>query len=160
MAVKSREEVEQPAGDRKGPAVFSRAKLARQQTAFEQLFAWALLIVSFSGSLLAGGGGVAAWSSWAPNWWAAGAALVLQAFATWVQWIYANRSWRSWRYLAAVAASSALTLLGYWPLAHPWMVRRLVALELPAANAPIVAGGLIVLAAVWLDVFPERTLTH
>jgi len=160
MAVKAREE--QPERDEERPrraALFSRKRLARQQTGFEQFVAWLLLIISFVGSLLLGGGGVSAWVAWRPNLWLAGAALALQGVLTYVQWIYAERGWRAWQYLAAVLVSSALTAGGYWQLVHPWGVGLLAGWQVPASNAPYLAGGLIALAALLIDIFPEQTLT-
>jgi hypothetical protein len=99
MAVKAREEL--PAHDGERPrraALFSRRQLARQQTGFEQFVAWLLLIISFVGSVLLGGGGVDAWVRWHPNLWVAGASLALQSVLTYVQWIYAERGWQAWQY--------------------------------------------------------------
>jgi hypothetical protein len=160
MAVTAREE--QPERDEVAPrraALFSRRRLARQQTAFEQFVAWLLLIISFVGSVLLGGGGVEAWVRWQPNLWIAGAALAFQGVLTYVQWIYAERGWQAWQYLAAVLVSSALTAAGYWQLVHPWGVKLLTGWQVPAANAPYFAGGLIIVAALLIDIFPEQTLT-
>ena len=159
MAVTAREEL--PERDEVGPrrtALFSRRRLARQQTAFEQFVAWLLLIISFVGSVLLGGG-VEAWVRWQPNLWIAGATLAFQGVLTYVQWIYAERGWRAWQYLAAVLVSSGLTAAGYWHLVHPWGVKLLAGWQVPAANAPYFAGGLIIVAALLIDIFPEQTLT-
>lgn len=162
MAVSQREEAQeaQEARRGRGTAIISRARLARQQTALEQVTAVLLLLLSLAGSLLAGGGGVEAWLSGRPAAWPAVAAGVVQFGLTAVQWIYAAQGWRSWRYLAAVAGSSALTLVGFWPLAWPWLTAVALWLQVPSANAPAVAGGALVLASVALDIWPERTLTH
>lgn len=160
MAVKVRDE--QATSDDTQPrraALFSRRRLARQQTSFEQFVAWLLLIISFVGSVLLGGGGVEAWVRWQPNLWIAGAALAFQGVLTYVQWIYAERGMQAWQYVSAVLVSSALTAGGYWQLAHPWGVTLLVGWQVPAANAPSFAGGLIIVAALLIDIFPEQTLT-
>lgn len=160
MALSQREEAQEAQERGRGPAIISRARLARQQTALEQITAVLLLLLSLAGSLLAGGGGVEAWLSGKPAAWPAVAAGLLQLGLTAVQWIYAGASWRSWRYILAVAGSSGLTLAGFWPLAHPWMTAVALWAQLPAANASAAAGAALVLAALALDIWPERTLTH
>lgn len=157
MAVKSHTPDDE---ERRGAALFSRRRLARQQTYLEQFTAWLLLLISFVGSVLLGGGGVAAWVAWAPNLWLAGSALALQGWLTYVQWVYALHGWSSWRYSAAVIVSSAMTAGGYWGLAHPWMTGLLTSWQVPPANAPYIAGGLVIVAAGLIDVYPERTLTE
>jgi len=159
MAVKAREEQPDREEAPRRAALFSRRRLARQQTGFEQFVAWLLLIISFVGSALLDGGGVDAWVRWQPNLWIAGAALALQGVLTYVQWIYAEQGRQSWQYLLAVLVSSALTAGGYWQLAHPWGVQLLARWQVPSANAPYVAGGLIILTALLIDIFPEQTLT-
>lgn len=143
----------------RGPAVFSRRRLARQQVTFEQIVAWALLIVSFVGSVLLGGGGVEAWVARTPILWLAAAALALQAVLTYAQWIYAAQGWHAWQYVGAVLLSSAMTAGGYWQLAQPWLAGVLIGWQVPAAYAPYAAGGAIIVAALLIDVFPEQTLT-
>jgi hypothetical protein len=160
MTVKAREEhADRDEASPRGAALFSRRRLAQQQTAFEQFVAWLLLIISFVGSVLLGGGGVEAWVRWQPNLWLAGAALAFQGVLTYVPWIYAERGWQAWPYVATVLVSSALTAGGYWQLVHPWGVRLLAGWQVLAANAPYFAGGLIIVAALLIDIFPEQTLT-
>jgi hypothetical protein len=161
MAVTSREDTQEKDDEqpRRGAAVFSRKRLARQQTCLEQLVAWALLLISFVGSGLLGGGGVEAWVKLQPNIWLTGAAVALQGGLTYTQWVYAIYGWRSWKYDVAVLLSSAMTIGGFWQLVHPWRTGVLAGWQVPAANAPYIAGGLIILAAGLIDVFPERTLT-
>lgn len=158
MSVRSRElgdEAERP----RGPALFSGAKLARQQSGFERFVAVLLLLVSLAGSVLAGGGGVSRWLELSPIWWGAGAALVVQALLSYVQWIYAA-TWKRWQYLGAVLVSSALTIIGYWPLAHPWLVSVLQSAQVPALTAQVLGGVLLAVAAMGADVFPEKTLVR
>jgi len=138
-------------------ALFSRTRLARQQTGFERFVAVLLLLVSLIGSILAGGGGVARWLALTPIGWGAIAAGIVQCLLSYVQYIYAAR-WRSWQYGGAVLLSSALTIAGYWPLAWPWLVDILEAAQLPTLTAQIVAGLLLGLAALGVDIFPEKTL--
>jgi hypothetical protein len=159
MAVKAREKQSEPDDAPRRAALFSRRRLARQQTAFEQFVAWLLLIISFVGSALLGGGGVESWVRWQPNLWIAGAALAFQGMLTYVQWIYAEQRWQAWQYLAAVLASSGLTTAGYWQLVYPWGAKLLTGWQVPAATAPYLAGGLIIVAALLIDIFPEQTLT-
>lgn len=135
MAVKAREDQPEREDAPRGAALFSRRRLARQQTAFEQFVAWLLLIISFVGSALLGGGGVDAWVRWQPNLWIAGATLALQGVLTYVQWIYAEQGGQAWQYLAAVLVSSALTAGGYWQPVHPWGVQLLANWQVPASNA-------------------------
>jgi hypothetical protein len=54
----------------------------------------------------------------------------------------------------AVLVSSSLTPGGYWQLVHPWGAQLLTGWHAPAGNAPYVAGGLIILAALLVDIFP------
>jgi hypothetical protein len=141
----------------RGPALFSGRKLAGQQSGLERFVAILLLLLSLAGSVLAGGGGVEAWAALRPLWWGALAALALQGVLSYVQWVYCTR-WASWQYLSAVAVSSALTLIGFWPLAHPWLVGVLEWARVPAAMAPNYAGALLIVVALGIDLFPERTL--
>jgi hypothetical protein len=141
----------------RGPAIFSARRLARQQTGVERFAAILLLIVSLIGSVLAGGGGVERWLVLRPVLWSATAAGVLQLVLSYVQYTYCIR-WTSWQYLGAVLLSTTLTLIGYWPLAHPWMVDVLEWVRVPSVTAPYWASALLIIAAVGIDLFPERTL--
>jgi hypothetical protein len=142
---------------RRGPAIFSARRLARQQTGLEQFAAIMLLLVSVVGSVLAGGGGVARWAELRPIVWSAIAAGVLQGVLSYVQYTYCLR-WASWQYLGSLVLSSALTIAGYWPLAHPWLVGLLEWAKVPAGPAPYWAAALLIVVALGVDLFPERTL--
>lgn len=158
MSVRSRnfnteEEERRP----RGPAIFSARRLARQQTGLERFAAVLLLIVSLVGSVLAGGGGVQRWLELRPVVWGALAAGIFQLVLSYVQYTYCL-DWRNWKYLLAVVLSTGLTLAGYWPLAHPWLVGVLEWARVPKSPAPYWAGGLLILVALGVDLFPERTL--
>lgn len=143
-----------------GPAVFSARRLARQQTGFERFVAILLLVISLAGSILAGGGGSTAWLAGQPILWGAGAALVLQGVLSYVQWIYAVYGFHAWQYMGAVLLSSALTVGGFWQLVWPWLVAQLAGLKVPTTTAQVAAGALLVLVALAIDVFPEKTLVR
>lgn len=49
-------------------ALFKRDDLAKNQTATERFAAGVLMLISFAGSVLFGGGGVESWVKLAPNW--------------------------------------------------------------------------------------------
>jgi hypothetical protein len=148
---------EPPAEEKpRGTAIFSARRLARQQTGFEQFMAVVLLFVSLIGSIIAGGGGVERWAAGEFLIWTALAAFALQCVLSYVQYVYCAH-WGSWQYLIAVSVSLALTLVGYWPLAHPWLVDALIWARVPAATAPYWAGGLLVIVGLGVDLFPERT---
>jgi hypothetical protein len=55
--------------------------------------------------------------------------------------------------------SSSGTLLGFWPLTHSPLSAALQWAQVPAASAPWLAGGLLVIAAGLLDYMPEQILT-
>jgi hypothetical protein len=140
----------------RGTAIFSARRLARQQTGFEQFMAVVLLFVSVIGSTIAGGGGVERWAAGQFILWTAVAAFALQCVLSYVQYVYCVQ-WTSWQYLVAVAVSLTLTLIGYWPLAHPWLVDVLIWARVPALTAPYWAGALLVIVGLGIDLFPERT---
>lgn len=156
MSVRSHEVEEER---ERGTALVSRSALARQQNGFERFVAVLLLLVSLAGSVLAGGGGIERWLKLTPVLWGAGAALALQGLLSYVQWIYAARGFHAWQYWLAVGGSSALTIGGYWPLVHSWLVGRLEAAQVPTYTAPYIAGLLLGIAALGTDIFPEKTLT-
>lgn len=141
-------------------AIFKRHELAQNQVTVERFVASALLLVSVVGSLLYGGGGVSAWRQLAPGWLGASAALALQGLCTWGQWTYADLRWRSAWWLLAFVLSLAMTVAGYWPLVHPWLVGLLRVCEVPETTAPAIAGGLIAFVAGVLDYLPEQILTE
>jgi hypothetical protein len=120
----------------RGPALFSRKKLARQQTTTERLIAFALLAVSWIGVLIFGGGGIDNWLARTPVWAGFAAALVIQAICTRVQWVYAADRWRS-----------------------PWLMGVLQSAQMPAPTAPYFAGAVLIFAAGLLDYLPEQILT-
>jgi hypothetical protein len=159
MTVTSKEVRADDHDDLRGAALFSRKRLARQQTGFERFAAALLILISFVGSVLFGGGGVGAWRQLAPLWWGAGAALAIQGLCTWSQWIYSLQSWRSWKYDLAVVVSTGMTLAGFWGLLHPPLTTLLASWQVPAANAPYFAGGLLALVAGAIDIYPEKSLT-
>lgn len=151
----------QPSPDRyTGPALFSARGLARQQSGFERFAAVLLLVLSLIGSVLAGGGGISAWLARTPVLWGAGAALILQGVLSYVQWIYAVYGFHAWQYRVAVLLSSALTVAGFWSLVWPWLVGRLVSLSVPLLTAQLVAGAVLIIVAIAVDVFPEKTLVR
>ena len=157
MAVQSRDPND---GPHRGPALFSARGLARQQSGFERFIAVVLLMLSLVGSVLAGGGGASAWLATTPVLWGAIAAFILQAVLSYVQWIYAVWGFQVWQYTGAVVVSSILTVAGFWSLVWPWLVERLVALLLPLFTAQIVAAALLVVVALAVDIFPEKTLVR
>jgi len=143
-----------------GPAMFSARRLARQQGGFERFVAVLLLALSLIGSVLAGGGGATAWLAREPILWGAGAALILQGMLSYVQWIYAVYGFRVWQYSGAVLASSALTISGFWQLVWPWLIDRLVSVAVPLITAQLLAGAMLLIVAIAVDVFPEKTLVR
>jgi hypothetical protein len=144
----------------RGPALFSRKQLARQQTATERLIAFVLLAFSWLGVLIFGGGGLDNWLARSPLWAGFAAALVTQAICTRVQWVYAAQRWRSPWWLISFGISTIGTLLGFWPLLHPWVTGVLQLAKVPAATAPIFAGVALILGAGLLDYLPEQILTE
>jgi hypothetical protein len=153
--VRSRDTDETP----RGPALFSRRELAKQQTATERFVALLLLLVSFVGIVLFGGGGVARWLALTPNLIGGASALAIQVVCTRVQWVYAAQRWHSPWWLAAFAVSASGTLLGFWPLTHAPVTVVLQWAQVPAATAPWFAGALLVIGAGLLDYLPEQILT-
>ena len=149
---------QQPA--RRGAAIVSRAALAKHQPTIERGAAFAILIVSFVGSILFGGG-VEKWLILQPNWPIAAAAFVSQGIMSYFQWVYAHN--RPPIYWILIAASSALTIGGFWPLAHPGITEWLQWLAGDSAIAPYstwLAGCAIIGFALAIDIIPEQILTR
>jgi hypothetical protein len=143
----------------RGPALFSRRQLARHQTATERFVAFALLALSWVGILIFGGGGIDAWVALAPVWAGFAAAAAVQGVCTRVQWVYAAARWRSPWWLLSFGVSTTGTLLGFWPLAHPWLSGVLQSAQVPADTAPYFAGAALIFLAGMLDYLPEQILT-
>jgi len=156
MAVTSREEKE----PRRKSAIFSRSALARRQPTVMRGLALGLFGVSLSGSVIWGGGGLAAWLSLTPNVPGLLATLAAQAVCSGVQWVFAHDPWNPY-YLAALAVSSATTTLGFWPLVHPGLssVIQSQGGAVWTFYGPYIAGVLIILGAIIADIYPERVLT-
>lgn len=156
MTVRSREVDDTESG----AALFSRKDLARSQTTSERFVAFALLAISFGGSILFGGGGAESWLARAPNWIGLAAALIAQSLFTRWQWIYALKRWRSLWWLGAFAGSTAMTVAGFWPLTHPYLWAGLQAAQVPAQSAWWLAAVILVVLAGVLDFLPEQILTR
>jgi hypothetical protein len=150
-----------PVPTRRGAALFRRASFARQQSAVRRGLAVGLVLISVGGAVLWGGGGVEAWRSLSPTWWGVVGALALQLACTLGQWVFGGPSWWNPLYLLALCASTLTTVLGYWPLTHPWLTAQIAALTAGGAAAyyaPWIAGGIIAAAAVSADWLPEQVL--
>jgi hypothetical protein len=143
----------------RGPALFSRKRLARRQTTTERVIAFALLAVSWAGILIFGGGGIDSWLALTPIWAGFAAAVIVQGVCTWVQWTYAADRWRSPWWLLSFGLSTSGTLAGFWALAHPWLARVLQSAQVPPDTAPYFAGAMLVFFAGLLDYLPEQILT-
>lgn len=163
MAVKHRDLGPEERPARRSASLVSRAALARQQPVVQRLIAFTVMAVSFAGAVLWGGGGAERWLTLTPNWAGAGAAFLVQAGCTYVQWTHCDDSWNPW-YLLALAVSTTTTVLGFWPLTHPALSGMVQSFAEPSPYAafygPWVAGLLIVLVAGVLDVLPEKILTR
>jgi len=143
-----------------GSALWSRRQLARQRPLIERGLAIGLLLVSFVGSGLFGGG-VEAWRSAQPNLIGVLVALTIQAVLSYGQYIYADSP--GLVYGVLILVSTALTLAGYWPLVHPWLSAVLTSAVAGGAAepyAPWLAGALLILVAGLVDVAPERILVR
>jgi len=157
MAITSREIKEE---EPRRAAIVSRAALAKQQPLVKRGLAFGLFGASVGGSLLWGGGGLAAWLALHPNWGGVLAAIAAQVVCSAVQWVWCHDGWNPY-YLVALAVSSATTALGFWPLVHPGLTRMLQSLDgaLWTFYGPHIAGVLIVLGALIADIYPEKVLT-
>ncbi len=125
MAVASREIREE---EPRKAAIVSRASLAKQQPMVKRGLAFGLFGASVVGSLLWGGGGLAAWLAMHPNTGEVLAAIAAQVVCSAVQWVWCHDGWNPY-YLAALAVSSGTTTLGFWPLVHPSLTRMLQSLD-------------------------------
>jgi len=138
----------------KSPALFRRPDFNQHQPTVERGVAIFLLILSWLGTLLWGGGGWEAWSVIQPYPPGLTLGLVLQGICTGIQWVYSNR-WGSLWYLGSVLASTSSTVAGYFPLV-------LLGLPLlgyqPTGTAWWVTLGLTIIAGLLLDILPERIL--
>jgi hypothetical protein len=138
---------------RRGPAIISRARLARSRSSVERATALAVLALSFLGSVVAmHGGDWARLAAWPPAWGLIGAGLLLQAVLTWLQWAYGHIP----RVAApARAADAALTAAGFGPLALAGLAGWLAPMLADRGLLAHVAGGmttatLIAWAILWL----------
>lgn len=153
MSVQSRDERKPRA------ALFSRHGLAERQKGTERLIGIFLLVLSFAGGLIFGGGGVDTWLQLAPNLVGVGSSLAVQFLCTRVQWIYSLQRWRSPYWLIAFGISTGLSLLGFWPLLHGPLTGVLQDIDVPNWSAPYIAGVILVIGAGLLDYLPEQILT-
>ena len=139
---------------RDSPALFKRRQVTQYRSLTDRGGALLLWVVSVVGAVLWGGGGWTAWSSLNPHWPLAALALVVQLITSWFQ-IVGSARWRSVQYLAPLALSAAMTLLGYLPLIYLGLVLWFgVQAWTPWWWAANVA---VFVAAVAIDVVPERT---
>lgn len=141
-------------------SIFSRSKLAQWQPMIKRGLAFGLWGISIGGSLLWGGGGLAAWMTLTPNWGGVLTAVAAQVVCSVVQWVWCHTWWNPY-YLAALAVSSGTTTLGFWPLVHPGLTRMLQSLDgsLWTFYGPYIAGGIMILGALVADIYPEKVLT-
>ena len=143
---------------------FSRERLVRSRTGVEKAAAWALLAVSWLGSIVTAHGGWAALVA-SPSLALTGVGLVAQAVLTYLQWSYPDVWWVAW---PARAVDALLTALGYgflfiggltlllartglslapWPMA--WFV---------VSVAGLVAWAIIYLISLGVAYYPESRL--
>lgn len=156
---------EPPPRRRSSAALFKRGTFTRQQTGVRRFLAVSLFLLSVAGAVIWGGGGPAQWAAFQPLIWGIIGALVLQGLTTYGQWVFGGPGW-AWLnplYLVCWGISTATTVLGYWPLVHPWLSGRIqAAFGGPATTlgyyAPWLASGIIVIVAAGLDWLPEQTL--
>ena len=143
---------------RSGAAIARRSDLARHQPTLERLVAAFLLLISLGGSVLFGGG-TDDWLAMSPNWIGAVVALVVQVAVSFGQWVYADNT-APW-YSVLVLVSTGMTVAGYWPLVHPWLTMQVTAFTTGGAIAVYaawIAGALIAVFAIVVDIVPERIL--
>jgi hypothetical protein len=142
-------------------ALLRREQLRNYRGLMRRSLALALFGVSLAGALIWGGGGLDAWWAWTPNPMGIAVAVAIQAVATGVQWVFGGNDWWNPLYLGAVGASSATSILGYWPLAHPWATALLVGVageSMVGYYSPWIVGAAIIAALIAADVLPERVL--
>lgn len=150
--------------ERRNPAaLFRRASFNRQQHGARRFLAVLLALLSLAGAVIWGGGGPEAWARLAPLWWGVIGAIVLQVALTYGQWVFGGPGWWNPLYVGCWGASTLTTVLGYWPLVHPWLTGQILALSdgptsLLGYYAPHLAGGIIVALAALFDWLPEQTL--
>lgn len=135
-------------------ALFRKASFIRLQPSVERAVALFLLVLSWLGTLLLGGGGWEAWSVLQPSLVGLALGTVIQMICTGVQWIYSDR-WLSKGYVLTVLVSAGSTTAGYFPL---------VLLGLPLIGLQPTGGAwwgtlaLTIIVSLVLDILPERIL--
>ena len=140
---------------RKESAIVSRATLDRQRGAFERFAAFALLLLSFAGTVAALSGGWTALRT-APRLAPIVGGIGLQLALTATEyWYGAGRG--HWRYRVALCVDAALTTVGYGPLFVPWIAPYLAARG-AGELALVLAWALVGVAALALAWWPEKTL--
>ncbi len=146
-----------PSAKTKDSAVITRAQLKRQRGAIERFLAWAVLFVSFLGSVVWLTGGWAPFLggllSLRPPWSAILGGIGIQAVLTYLQWHYFDK-----KYIAVPARifDAYTTAASYGPLFVAPLISALTARQSPY---PLyVAWAVIGLVSYGLAWFPESRL--
>lgn len=139
-------------------AILRRDAVARLRVPLERGLAVFLLLISFSGAMLWGGGGLNAWLTWQINIYGAAAAFVIQGLCTTFQYAYAKDWYKSLRWWIVLGISTTTTVLGYLPITEPYITNKLLELGIVAESAPIFSTAIIIVLAALIDFFPEHML--
>lgn len=138
---------------RKKSAVITQRQLDRSRPYFERYASWALLALSFLGSVVAfHGGDWAAIRTWQLRTDAVIGGVVLQSLCTYVEWSYRHRRFHP-LYLFVLALDAGPTAIGYYPIVRGPLsyISGVIGLQGSQATTFVyVAVGIAALLLAWL----------
>ena len=143
---------------RKKSAVITQQQIDYSRPYFERYASWALLALSFLGSVVAFHGGD--WAAIRALHFRTGAligGLVLQAFCTYLEWSYRHRRFHP-LYLFVLALDAGPTAIGYYPVVRGSLSYVANVIGLQGTQASIFVYILVGLAALLLAWVPESRL--
>jgi len=107
-------------------AIVKRSQMRKARGWFERLMAIAVLLLSMFGSVLAWSGGFVKFAATPFNPIAWGLGFLSQIALTAVQWMYRAQGFAHPMYLISLGIDVVLTILGFGPIAAPWLAARIV----------------------------------
>lgn len=140
-------------------AIVKRSQMRKARGWFERLMAIGVLLLSLFGSVLAWAGGFVKFAAAPLNPIAWGLGFLSQLALTTVQWMYRAQGFTHPMYLISLGIDVVLTILGFGPIAAPWLAARIVENGwLTPDGAAIAAWLFVAIVAFAMAWYPEDRL--
>lgn len=140
-------------------AIVKRSQVRKARGGFERLTAIGVLLLSLLGSVLTWAGGFVKFAANPLNPIAWGLGFLSQLLLTGVQWMYRAQGFAHPAYLISLGIDVVLTMLGFGPIAAPWLAARILEWGwLAPEGASIAAWLLVAIVAFAMAWYPEDRL--